>query len=413
MSEEFDLCVIGAGAAGMMAAATGARGGLSVCVLERNTNPGRKLLITGGGRCNLTHAGSIDDFVQACQPYGHTLKPAFYAFSPEQTLVFFHERGLETYIDEAGCVFPISERAGDVHRILVEQMQRSGVTVQYAKPVKSVEKQGERFLVMTESGTFRAKAVLVTTGGASWPRTGSTGDGYRIAEQFGHTIEPPVGILCPMAAKEPWPSALQGVSLDNVNIRLKVKSKPHIFSGELVFTADGIGGPVVFDVSRVAAELLKGQSEVVITLDFWPGQSPDQAASILIEQCAANPKKEIAGILSQWFPKRLGAFFQECACGTHADQGCNLPREHRRKLVDALKATPLTLIGSGPLEKATVTRGGVFHKEIDPQTMQSRLCEGLYFAGEVVDVDGPCGGYNLQIAFSTGVLAGRAIARNL
>ena len=216
-----------------------------------------------------------------------------------------------------------------------------------------------------------------------------------------------------MVAREPWPGTLQGLSLTASVIRLKVKSKGHLFRGELVFTADGIGGPVVFDVSRPAAELLTRQPAVEVTLDFWPELTKEELSARLIELCAANPQKDIAGILSQQFPRRLAGFFQSAACGPGSVKGCSLSRPQRLCLVEALKATPLTLVRSGPLEKATVTRGGVCRGQIDPHTLQSRLCDGLFFAGEVIDVDGPCGGYNLQIAFSTGALAGQAMAEKL
>lgn len=413
MPSDYDVCVMGAGPAGMMAAITARQSGMNVCVLEQNSNAGRKLLVTGGGRCNLTHAGSIDDFVRACKPYGRTLKPAFYALSPQQTLAFFHERGLRTYVDDDGCVFPTSERAGDVHRILVEQMRDCGVDVVYGKPVASVEKQGPGFVIATQSNRFQSRAVIVAAGGKSWPQTGSRGDGYQIAQHFGHTVEPAVGILCPMVAAESWPGTLQGLSLENVGIRVKVKSKATVFSGKMVFTSDGIGGPAVFDVSRVAAELLTHQKEVPVTVDFCPGRDRERLLSELIELCAVHPRKDIAAILAQWFPKRLANYLQMCACGAKPVQGCHLSKSQRRNLIEALKATALTLVRSGPLEKATVTRGGVCCKEIDSKTMQSRLCQGLYFAGEVMDIDGPCGGYNLQIAFSTGALAGLSAAKLL
>ena len=407
-----DLCVIGAGPAGMMAAIAAGQEGASVCVLEKNAGPGRKLRMTGGGRCNLTHAGSIDDFVKACQPYGHTLKPAFYTFSPEETPAFFHQRGLKTYTDPSGCVFPVSEQAGDVCRVLVEQMHRSGVAVICDRPLGTVEQAGDLFVVTAGNERYSCRAIIVATGGKSWPQTGSTGDGCRVAEQFGHSIIPPVGILCPMIARESWPGDLQGLSLPHVVIRLKerAKSKAKTFSGEIVFTGDGIGGPAVFDVSRIAAELLNHQEAVEVTIDFLPELHREELSQRLIERCAANPKKEIAGVLSEWFPKRLAVFLQHSSCGSQPVPASGFLKQQRQKLIEAIKAMPLTLIRNGSLEKATVTRGGVSHNEIDPHTMESRLCKGLFFAGEVIDIDGPCGGYNLQIAFSTGVLAGKSAA---
>ena len=407
---DYDVCIIGAGPAGMMAAIAVGQEGVSVCVLEKNSNAGRKLLVTGGGRCNLTHAGSIDDFVRDCHPYSNTLKPAFYTFSPEDTLRFFHQQGLKTYANKNGSVFPESERAGDVCRILVDQMSRCDTVVHYAQQVRSVEKKDDGFTIIAGKNRFSCRALIVATGGKSWPQTGSTGEGYEIAKSIGHTIVSPIGILCPMVTHEVWVRNLQGLSLPKVAIRMKIRSKVKVFTGEMVFTADGIGGPVVFHVSRVTVELLNQQEGVPVTIDFWPTGQRDELSSLLIKRCASHPQKEIAGLLCEWFPRRLSAFLQTCACGSQAVLACAFQRSQRQKLVEAIKATPLTLIRSGPLEKATVTRGGVQRKEVDSKTMQSRLCHGLFFAGEVIDVDGPCGGYNLQIAFSTGFLAGKSAA---
>ena len=411
VSVDYDVCIIGAGPAGMMAAIAAETEGVSVCILEKNTHAGRKLLITGGGRCNLTHIGDIDDFVRDCYPYGNTLKPAFYAFSPEQTGAFFHEQGLKTYVSENGSIFPESEQAGDVCRILVGQIGQYGAVVHYAQQVRAAEKNDDGFTVITEKKRFTSLAMIVATGGKSWPQTGSTGDGYEMAQYFGHGIVRPVGILCPMVAREAWVGGLQGLSLPKVGIRLKIKSKARVFSGEMVFTGDGIGGPAAFDVSRVAVELLNYQERVQVTIDFLPDVQRDELSSLLIERCAAHPKKEIAGVLCEWFPKRLSAFLQTCICGADRVLTCAFPKPQRLKLVEAIKAMPLTLIRSGPLEKATVTRGGISRNEINSKTMQSRLCQGLFFAGEVIDIDGPCGGYNLQIAFSTGFLAGKSAAQ--
>jgi len=407
---DYDVCIIGAGPAGMMAAIAAGQAGVSVCVLERNSSAGRKLLLTGGGRCNLTHAEGIDDFVRACHPYGNTLKPAFYTLSPDQTLAFFHQRGLKTYTDGDRCVFPVSEHAADVCQVLTDQLRQTKGIIYTGQAVTAVEKKADGFTVITERGQFLCRALIVATGGKSWPQTGSTGDGYKFAGSLGHTVLSPVGILCPMVVHEHWVGDLQGLSLPDIAIRVKVKSGAKIFTGEMVFTSNGIGGPAVFDVSRIAVELLNHRENVPVTIDFLPGIQREQLTSLLIDRCVSHPKKEIAGLLCEWFPKRLSAFLQRCACGAKPVMACVFEKTQRQKLTEVIKAMPLTLIRSGSLEKATVTRGGVNHREIDFKTMQSRLCPGLFFAGEVVDVDGPCGGYNLQIAFSTGCLAGKSAA---
>jgi hypothetical protein len=394
-----------------MAAIHAGRAGAQVCILERNSSAGRKLLLTGGGRCNLTHAGGIEDFVRACRPYGHSLKHAFYAFSPQDLVSFFEQRGLATTTESDGCIFPQTARAARVCRILVEEAKKQGAGIRYGRRAIRIAKDPAGFGVQTESEIFLCRALVVATGGASWPQTGSTGDGFNLAKTFGHTMREPVGILCPVVCQETWPGALQGISLGRVLIRIRLNEKTISVSGALVFTADGIGGPAAFDVSRAAADALQpAGSSVPLELDVCPDRPQEALDTELIRLCRQQPRKELSAILASWLPRRVGDVLQQMVCGQEAILAGQLRKHHRRRLVRLLKAMPLTVIRCGELEKATVTRGGIRREQIDFKTMGSRLCEGVFFAGEVIDADGPCGGYNLQIAFSTGALAGLCAA---
>lgn len=406
------VCVIGAGPAGLMAAVYAAQAGASVCVLERNSNSGRKLLVTGGGRCNLTHAGGVDDFVRACEPYGRFLKPAFYTLPPKELLDFFHQHGLKTVTEPDGCIFPATGRAEHVSRILREQAAAQGVYIHCNERVTHVQKTGDVFVVTTEQGVLKSHTLIIATGGVSWPQTGSTGDGYRMAEAFGHTIVKPVGVLCPVVCEQDWPGACQGVSLPAVRIRYKLDGKSRMVGGSMVFTADGIGGPAAFEVSRAAADIVRAGGRLPLKLDFCPDRSLEETDSELIALCAAHPHKNIAGLVAEFVPRRMAELFKELLGLPDTMQGANLSKAARRTLTGFLKEMPLTVLRCGPVEKATVTAGGVMREQIDFKTLQSQQCEGLFFAGEVIDVEGPCGGYNLQIAFSTGALAGTQAACN-
>lgn len=401
-----DVCVIGAGPAGLMAAVFAAREGANVCVMERNSSAGRKLLLTGGGRCNLTHTGGIDDFISACSPYGNLLRPAFYAFSPEDLLAFFHDRGLRTCIEPNGSIFPLTQTASGIRDILLSEIKSNGVPIVYSDRTLSIKKDGDVFLIQSQHHSIPSSSVIIATGGASWPRTGSTGDGYEIAAGFGHHVESPVGVLCPVVCDETWPPVLQGISLAEVRVRVKMGSKAKVISGAMVFTESGLGGPAAFDISRLAADAIRRGETIPITLDFCPQMAETELDTFLIDQFSENPNRETAAVLSTLLPRRLAECVTAMVFGDDIVTAGHLPKKSRHQIVKLIKQMPLTVSGCGGLEKATVTRGGVSCKEVDFKTMQSRLCPGLYFAGEVLDVDGPCGGYNLQIAFSTGALAG-------
>jgi predicted Rossmann fold flavoprotein len=405
------VCIVGAGPAGLSAAIFAAQAGAKVLLIERGTVAGRKLLKTGRGRCNLTHTGTIDDFVRAYGDYGRFLKPALYTWPPEAVREFFHTHQLATKEEKDGSVFPITDRATDVCRILVDAARRLNVEFLYGRHVWSVEKTDRSFYITTDKQSVFAEIVILATGGMSWSYTGSTGDGYRIAAELGHTVIPPKAALCPLITEETWPGTLQGIGIPEVILGTVLDKKKIQARGPLMFTGDGIGGPVVFDLSRYLTDALaEGGKPVAVTADFLPAMESADLEQWLIGECAAHPQKEVAGLLSVKLPRQFCLQLEEFISPGRPTVASHFTKDQRTELRRRIKSMPLTIIKTAPLEQATITRGGINRDQIDPQTMQSRHCRGLFFAGEVIDADGPCGGYNLQIAWSTGALAGTSAA---
>lgn len=408
----YDAAIIGGGAAGLMAAVFAGRAGTKVCVIERNTALGRKLLKTGRGRCNLTHQASVEELVRTFDDCGKFLKHALYTFSPEAVIQFFADHRLTCKVEKDGCVFPITDRATDICRILQDEARRHGVHYIYGRRVEAVEKQGDVFALRTADQTLSAKTVIVATGGLSWPQTGSDGDGFRFAASFGHTVIPPRASVCPVVVAESWIRDLQGVAIEQVILRAKCDDKKIAAQGAMIFTENGLGGPAAFDLSReVTDALFEGRGPVDITVDFLPRMDAAELDALLIEQCTSNAKREMAAILTGLLPRALAIKLTMLVEPSHTVLAGHVKKEQRRKLVDMIKSLQLTVTATAPLAQATVTRGGVALDEIDPKTMQSLKCPGLFFAGETLNADGPCGGYNLQIAWSTAALAAQSAAK--
>jgi predicted Rossmann fold flavoprotein len=408
------VCIIGAGPAGLTAAIFAAQAGAKVLLIERGTVAGRKLLKTGRGRCNLTHTGTIDEFVRAYDDCGRFLKPALYTWPPQSVREFFHSHQLTTKEEKDGSVFPITDRATDVCRILVDTARRLNVEFLYGRHVWSVEKTEGGFHITTDKQPVHTAAVIITTGGMSWSYTGSTGDGYRIAAELGHTVVPPKAALCPLITEETWPGTLQGIGIADVTIGAVLDKKKIVARGPLMFTGDGIGGPAVFDLSRYLADALgESGNPIPATVDFLPGMETADVEQWLISECNAHPKKEVAGLMPVKLPRQFCLQLEEFFSPGRPTVAAHFTKDQRAELLRRIKSMPLTIVKTAPLEQATITRGGISRDQIDPQTMQSLVCEGLFFAGEVIDADGPCGGYNLQIAWSTGALAGKAAANQV
>lgn len=395
-----------------MAAIFAAEAGARTTVIEANTNPGRKLLLTGSGRCNLAHQAAPRELVRAFGAKGRFLSYALYQFPPQDVLNYFARLGLRSKIEKDGCVFSATDHAGDVRDALVDRAGKLGVTFMYGKRVDCITKEAGAFVVLASTERIDAEKLIVATGGLSWPKTGCTGDGYRFARQVGHTIVEPRASLVPLLTRETWPGRLAGTAVENVRISARLNNKKVSASGAMIFTDDGIGGPAVLDISRYLTEYLpSGGAPVAIVLDLAPDVEQARLETQMTECIGANPKKKVPNVLAEFVPKRLSAVLcRQAGCDDELEAG-RLRKDVRKELIRMIKALPLSIVRTRPIAEATVTRGGVSVTEVEPKTMESKICPGLFFAGEVLDVDGPCGGYNLQACWSTAALAGSSAAK--
>jgi len=410
----FDVCIIGSGPAGLLAAIEASKAGARCVILEKNSTAGRKLLCTGRGRCNITHEGTAKELVADYGDSGRFLRYCLHEFSPTDLCEMFSQNRLAMKVEKGGYVFPLTDRASDVKRVLLDMARRSGAEFIYGKGVRSIYKRTGEFVIDTGKVRIESKAVIIATGGLSWPETGSTGDGYEFARQFDHDIVEPMAALVPLVTQEKWPWSLQGIGVKNVRINAMVDGKKIHSAGPMMFTNSGIGGPAVFDLSRLITRSFTDTAKLFeITIDLLDGTDHHQLDEILKAKCAEHPKKEIAWVLVNLVPRSLGITLCEMVDPERAIRTNQLSKDKRTELTSLLKTLPLTIRSTRPIKEAVITSGGVSTEQIDEKTMQSTLCEGLYFAGEVIDVDGPCGGYNLQIAWSTGALAGRSAGKIL
>ena len=409
-----DVCIIGAGPAGLLASIFSAQSGAKTVIVEHNTTACRKLLHTGGSRCNLTHMGSVEEFVRSYGPFGRFLKHSLYEFSADDLRQYFAQQMLETKVEKDGCVFPVTDRASDVARVLVNHARELSVRFLYGKEVRSIEKDHDGFVAIVNREKISAQAIIIATGGVTWPFTGSTGDGYKFAKAFGHNIVEPKACHTPLRTAETWPSQLGGVGIRNVVIKAKILNRKVQASGPLIFTSNGIGGPAVLDLSRLITDYLPGyDNPIKITIDMMPEYEIEQLDRQIISLCSEHPKKALAGVLARWLPASLMLNLCKQINPSQTILAGTLQKSRRKQLVRMLKHLPLSVVATCPIAEATVTRGGICTAEVNPRTMESKLCPGLFFAGEVINADGPCGGFNLQIAFSTGSLAGKMAAGSL
>ena len=408
------ICVIGAGPAGLMAAIYAARTGVPVTVIEANARAGRKLLLTGGGRCNFTHAGRADEIAQAFGKAGRFLRYSLHELPPTDIIEFFHARGVPGKVEPDGCVFPASDKAADVLDALLREAETRRVHFSYGTAVTDVRADNDGFAIRTNAEPIQATRVILATGGVSWPGTGSTGDGYRFAAALGHTLVPPKPALVPLVARERWVGDLAGISLPQVKMQTTTGKRRITIVGPMLFTQSGIGGPAVLDLSRLLAdELFEAKRDITVKIDVAAQFDEAELDRHLQERIQAHPRKTVASVLAELVPRQLSQVlcrFARCECDLQAGQ---LKAQARRRLIASVKGLPLSIIGTEPIAKATVTRGGVSTEQIEPETMESKLRPGLFFAGEVIDVDGPCGGYNLQMCWSTGALAGHSATHSL
>jgi len=411
----YDIAVIGAGPAGCMAAIMAGQRRMRVALIERNRDIGKKLLITGKGRCNLTNTASAEVFIEKFAPGGEFLRSAFFAFFNDDLIEFFKSKGLALKTERQGRVFPETDKARSVISVLEEVLKEAAVDVRHGMRIVSVEGVNGHFVLKAEDGTVTiAGKVIVAAGGASYKATGSTGDGYAIAKRFGHTITPLRPALVPLKTKEGWVKDLQGLALENIQIEFRYGSKRLVSDvGELMFTHFGVSGPLVLDMSGDVTAYLEGHKEVAMAIDFKPGLRKEQLESKFIHKFAVKGTVQMKNLLQDVLPKKMVPVFLSLLDISPVRRANQITQKERHALIDMLKAFPLTVTGSLPLEEAMVTAGGVSRKEINPRTMESRLVPGLYFAGEVIEGAAPSGGYNLQQAFSTGYLAGENAVHKL
>ncbi|MEQ8849293.1 NAD(P)/FAD-dependent oxidoreductase [Botrimarina sp.] len=413
----YDALVLGAGAAGLLCAARAAERGKRVLVLEKNNKAAVKVLMSGGTRCNLTHDASPGDIADAYarlaggaegKAKARWLRPALARLTPDALIALFAAEGLATKIESTGKVFPESDRALDVQRALLRMVASSGAEVALGEAALSVERSAGGFVVATSRRTLRARNVVVAVGGRSWPGCGTTGDGYAWAKALGHRVVPPRPALVPLTSTERWALDLQGVTLSDVRLRLIEGERGDVRidrRGSLLFTHFGLSGPVAMDCSRFVTQRPDAIQWRAV-LDLAPSVGEEQ----LQERLAERGGQTVLSLLGEVVPRRVAEATLGQAGVPLERRLAELSRAQRRATVDAVKRPTLRLAGSLGFKKAEVTAGGVDLDEVDPRTCQSRLVPGLYFIGEVLDLDGPIGGYNFQAAFSTAALAGDSVA---
>ncbi|VTT99053.1 HI0933 family protein OS=Pirellula staleyi (strain ATCC 27377 / DSM 6068 / ICPB 4128) GN=Psta_0791 PE=4 SV=1: HI0933_like [Gemmataceae bacterium] len=411
MSFDFDAVIVGAGAAGLMAAIRAGERGRRVLLLEKGKKPGVKILMSGGTRCNITHDCERRGIIEAFGPNGKFLHSALAQLGPRETVQFFEDEGVATKIEDTGKVFPVSDRAVDVLDALLRRLGRSGAKLALTEPVREIAANPDGgFRVVTQARTITAEKVLVTTGGRSFPGCGTTGDGYGFAAAFGHTIRAQRPALVPLTVQPAWVGELRGITLADPNLKVIDADDKVLASrrGSMLFAHFGLTGPAPLDVSR-AVSGHPNPATLTLEVDLLPGESEQSFDEFVRVETAANGKQLLAGVLSTKLPRRVADQIV-VLCGLQPTRtAAALSKPDRQKIVAATKRLRLPLRGTLGFEKAEVTAGGVSLDEVDSRTMQSKKQPGLYFAGEVLDLDGWIGGYNFQSAWSTGWLAGREL----
>lgn len=404
------IIVVGAGAAGMMAAITAARAGRQVLLIEPNEKVGRKLYITGKGRCNVTNNCTREEFLNSVPRNGKFLFSAISRFSPQDTMAFFEELGVRLKTERGNRVFPVSDKAADIIDALFFEMRRRGVELCRDRVTGLIVNEGRITGVETErSGDLPAGTVILATGGASYPRTGSTGDGYALAQSAGHTVTPIRGSLVPLESDDACCAAMQGLSLRNVELRVKNQKGKMVYreQGEMLFTHFGLSGPLILSAS---AHMDFAKNSYTAHIDLKPALDEQKLDARLLRDFEERSNQNFSSVLGGLVPQSMVPVVAE-RCGIPAVQKAHdIRREQRRHLLEVLKDFSIELKGARPVEDAIITSGGVKVGEIDPKTMESRKVSGLYCAGELLDVDAYTGGFNLQIAWATGYVAGMSAA---
>lgn len=406
------VIVVGGGPAGLMAAGQAAQAGAAVTLYEKKESPARKLRLTGNGRCNLTNTLPIDNFVEHFGKNGKFLRLTFSRFFAPELRRFFESIGVKLSVDDRGRVYPKSDSADQIADALLSWATKCGVRIKEQSAVANIAVKDKRISGVqfaTTKTVVPADIVIVATGGASYPSTGSSGDGYHLAESVGHTIIPIRPASVPLIAKGTIAPRLKGISLELINAKIKADGKTIAAAeGDILFTHYGVSGPVILNLSKYCVDRLRIGQQPILLLDISPDSDSNQIEQKLLLQIKQSGKKQTSSILGEFMPSRMAPVLLS-HLGIESTKPINqLTAGERRKIIGSIKNLEITITGYRSFAEAQVTAGGVCLKEIDPQTMESRLIKGLYFAGEVLDLDADTGGFNLQAAFSTGWLAGKA-----
>lgn len=404
--------VIGGGAAGMMAAITAAAEGTSVTLLERNAKVGRKLYITGKGRCNVTNNCSVEEVLRATPCNGKFLYSCMNRFAPADTMSFFEKIGVNLKTERGNRVFPVSDKSADIIDALLRELRRKKVEILETRATRIRVRDGFVYGVETEDTVLDCDSVILATGGVSYPLTGSTGDGYEIAAEFGHTIIQPKGSLVPLTSDDPCCAQMQGLALKNTAIRVVNAKGKAVYQdqGELLFTHFGLSGPLILSASAHMRNF--GKENYTVILDLKPALDEEKLDARLLREFEAHSNKDFVNVLFGLVPRAMVPVVVNRLQIPPETKVHSITRQQRRALLELLKSFSIHVTGTRPVEEAIITSGGIKVSEIDPKTMQSKLVNGLYFAGEIIDVDAYTGGFNLQIAWATGYTAGREAAIN-
>lgn len=400
------VLVVGGGAAGMMAAGMAAKAGAKVVLFEKNDRLGKKLAITGKGRCNVANDCSSEDVLKNIPRNSRFLYSSLSAFSPSDAMAFFEEYGCELKVERGNRVFPVTDKSGSVIAALQEFLKKQKVEICKEKVLEVLAEDGHVTGVKTAQGTYYGRCVILCTGGCSYPLTGSTGDGYKFAEALGHSVQAPRGSLVPMEEDGDWCSRMQGLALRNVAVKLVNQKNKVIYEdfGELLFTHFGISGPTILSASAH----MNDKDSYQIKIDLKPALDEQKLDQRILRDFEQYQNRTIENALQDLYPKSLIPIIVERAGISVETQANSVTKQQRRALLELTKAFPIKILGLRPVEEAIITAGGIKVKEVDPKTMESKLVSGLYFAGEILDVDAYTGGFNLQIAWSTAVVAGNA-----
>lgn len=405
----YDVIVIGGGPAGILAAGAAGARGRNVLLLEKNEKLGKKLFITGKGRCNVTNAADMDEFMSNIPKNSKFLYSAFRALSNTDLIGILNDMGLKTKVERGGRVFPESDKSSDVLKALQKYLDKNKVAVMLNSSVKEIKTVDNKInhIIMEDGKEISCESVIVCTGGLSYPQTGSTGDGIKFAKAVGHTVTDLFPSLIPLVVKEEYIKELQGLSLKNVSIKVIVENKP-IYDdfGEMLFTHYGLSGPIILSASFYISDHLRKKKSIKVAIDLKPALSEEELDKRILKDFNEKINKQYKNSLDALLPQKLIPVIINLSKIDENKEVNQISKEERKQLVSLLKNLEFTIIGTRPIAEAIVTSGGVSLKEINPKTMESKLVQGLYFAGEVMDLDAFTGGYNLQIAFSTGYAAG-------